>query len=135
MNSTKCRKCGLTNFATDRECGRCGTPLSRKIKKSGSRPQISITAVVIFAAVAVAFYYIFLGAQKSVDKVNTAEASRVGAQPALPPDAGRSRAEYDRYRSQTVANAVGAAPGLAAHDNRTQQTENAINQIANSQQR
>lgn len=133
MNSTKCPKCGLTNFATDLECKRCGTSFVQKTSNSGSRPKVSIVALVIFAGVAAAFYYIFIGVQGSVDKVNSTEANRVGAQPALPPDAGRSRAEYDRYRGQTVANAVGAAPGLAEHTNRTQQTENTINQMTNSQ--
>ncbi|NOT49611.1 MAG: hypothetical protein HOP17_17945 [Acidobacteria bacterium] len=132
MNSTKCRKCGLTNFATDLECARCGTSFVQITVKSGPRPKFSIAALIIFLSVAAVFYYIFIGVQGSVDKVNSTEANRVGAQP-LPPDAGRSRAEYDRYRSQTVANAVGAAPGLAEHTNRTQQTDKAIDQMTNSQ--
>ncbi len=132
MNSTKCQKCGLTNFATDLECKRCGTSFVQKTRNSGSRPKFSIIAVVMFAGVAAAFYYVFTGVQGSVDKVNSVEANRVNAQPVLPPDAGRSRADYDRYRSQTVANAVGVSPGLAEHANRTQQTDKAMDQMTNS---
>lgn len=131
-NSAKCPKCGLTNFATDLECRRCGASFVQKAGSPGSRPKVSIVALVIFAGVAAAFYYIFIGVRGSVDTVNSTEANRVGAQPVLPPDAGRSRAEYDRYRTQTVANAVGAAPGLAEHNNRTQQTDKALDQMTNS---
>lgn len=132
-NSSKCPKCGLKNFATDVECRRCGMSFVRKAASPGSRPKVSIVSLVTFAGVVGVFYYIFVGVQGSVDKVNSTEANRVRTQPALPREAGRSRSEYERYRTQTVANAVGAAPGLAEHANRTQQTEKAINQIVNSQ--
>lgn len=132
MNSTKCRKCGLANFATDFECRRCGTTLFAASNTNASRPRISIVAILIFAGVAAAAYYIFMGVQDSVGKVNTGEANRIAAQPANQPDAGLSRTEYDRQRSQRVANAVGASSGLAEHNNRTQQTQNTIDQLTNS---
>lgn len=130
MNSTKCPKCGLANFASDLECRRCRTLLFQT--KSGRRPRFPLVALLVLAGVAAAFYYMFLGVQDSVEKVNSSEVNRVAAQPANQPDAGLSRTEHDRQRSQRVANAVGASSGLSEHSNRTQETQKAIDQLANA---
>lgn len=135
MNSAKCRKCGLANFATERECKRCGNLLFSEARSPGSGPRFSLGAVLIFAGIA-ALGYFFLGAQGSAVKVGTADANRVAAaQPSRQPEAALSRTEYDSQRSQYVANAVGVSPGLIEHNNRTQQTEKALDQLTNSQQR
>jgi hypothetical protein len=71
----------------------------------------------------------------SVNQVSTNDTKRVAAQPANQPDAGLSRTEADRQKSQRVANFVGASSGLNAHSNRTQQTQQTIDQLTNSNQR
>ena len=86
----------------------------------------------IFAALAVGGYYIYSGISASVDRVG---ANRARPKPKATTAAGLSRAEADRQRSQRVANYVGASSGLAEHNNRTQQTQNTIDQLTNSNQR
>ena len=131
MNSIKCKNCGLTNFPTDVECRRCGRPFKGP-KAEGSAPRrFSIVTLVLFAALAVASYYIFTGMQKSVSEVNANEANRVASQPPQP-DAGLSRTEQDRRRAQRVGNAVNISPGLTEHQNRTKETEKMVEQLANA---
>lgn len=134
MNSAKCRKCGLANFATERECKRCGNLLFSEARGPGSRPRFQLGTVLIFAGIA-ALGYFFIGSHGSAVKVGTVDANPVAAQPSRQPEAALSRAEYDSQRSQYVANAVGVSPGLTEHNNRTQQTEKTLDQLTNSQQK
>ena len=74
----------------------------------------------------------YMGMKESVDRVNSNDTKRVAAQPANQPDTGLSRTEADRQKSQRIGNFVGISSGLNAHSNRTQQTEQTINQMTNS---
>lgn len=138
MNSIKCPNCGLPNFSTDVECRRCRKllyrPTDRIISEKPPRRN-TLISLLIFTALGAAGYYIYTGMKASVDKVGVNDVKRVAAQPKSQPDAGLSRAEADRQRSQRVANAVGASQGLAEHNNRTQQTQKTLEQLTNSQQR
>ncbi|MCA1589599.1 MAG: zinc finger Ran-binding domain-containing protein [Acidobacteria bacterium] len=135
MNSAKCKKCGLSNFAVDPECRRCGAPLSTKQGSRQARPRFSVLSILIVPAVAIGVYYILFGTRDSVADVNSREANRVGVQPAQPSDAGLSRSEYDRQRAQRVGNALSLNPDLEKHTNRTKETEKTIEHLSNSSSR
>ena len=138
MNSVKCPNCRLSNFSTDLECRRCGKLLYRPTDRVISeKPPLrnSLISLLIFTALAAGGYYIYTGMKASVNQVSATETKRVAAQPANQPDAGLSRAEADRQRSQRVGNFVGISSGLNAQSNRTQQTEQTIDQLTNSNQR
>jgi phage FluMu protein Com len=137
MSSIKCPNCRLSNFTTDVECRRCGKLLYRPTDRIISeRPprRYTLISLLIFVVIAAAGYYIYSEIKTSVDHVGEKETKRVASKPRNNPDAGLSRSEADRQKSQRIANAVGASSGLAAHTNRTQQTEKAIQQLSNSQQ-
>jgi len=138
MNSFKCANCGLSNFSTDLECRRCGKLLYRPTDRIASQKpprRNALISLLIFTALAGGGYYIYTGMKASVNQVSSNDTKRVAAQPANQPDAGLSRTEADRQRSQRVANFVGASNGLNAHSNRTQQTQQTIDQLTNSNQR
>jgi hypothetical protein len=138
MNSVKCPNCGLSNFSTDVECRRCRKLLYRPTDRIASQKpprRNTLISLLIFTVIAAAGYYIYMGIKASVSEVSTGEAKRVAAQPKNQPDAGLSRTEADRQRSQRVANAVGASSGLNEHANRTQQTQQTIDQLTNSNSR
>ena len=138
MNSVKCPNCGLSNFSTDVECRRCRKLLYRPTDRIASQKpprRNTLISLLIFTVIAAAGYYIYMGIKASVSEVSTGEAKRVAAQPKNQPDAGLSRTEADRQRSQRVANAVGASSGLNEHANRTQQTKQTIDQLTNSNSR
>ena len=138
MNSVKCPNCGLSNFSTDVECRRCHKllyrPTDRVVSQKPPRRN-TLISLLIFTAIAAAGYYIYTGMKASVNKVSMSEVNRVATQRKNQPDAGLSRAEADRQKSQRVANYVGASSGLNEHANRTQQTQQTIDQLTNSNSR
>lgn len=135
MNSIKCANCGLSNFSTDLECRRCRKLLYRPTDRIASQKpprRNALISLLIFTALAAGGYYIYSGMKDSVNRVSTNDTKRVAAQPANQPDAGLSRTEADRQKSQRIGNFVGISSELNAHSNRTQQTEQAIQQMTNS---
>jgi hypothetical protein len=138
MNSVKCPNCRLPNFSTDLECRRCGKllyrPTDRVISEKPPRRN-ALISLLIFTALAGGGYYIYTGMKASLNRVSSTDTKRVAAQPVNQPEAGLSRTEADRQKSQRVANFVGASSGLNAHSNRTQQTQQTIDQLTNSNQR
>ena len=138
MNSTKCPNCGLSNFSTDVECRRCHKLLYRPTDRIASNKpprRNALISLLIFTALGAGGYYMYSGMKGSMNRVSTTDKKRVAAQPVNQPDAGLSRAEADRQKSQRVANFVGISPGLNAHSNRTRQTEQTIEQMTNSNAR
>jgi len=138
MNSVKCANCRLSNFSTDLECRRCGKmlyrPTDRVISEKPPRRN-ALISLLIFTALGGGGYYIYTGMKASVNQVSATETKRVAARPANQPDAGLSRTEADRQRSQRVGNFVGISSGLNEQANRTRQTEQTIEQMTNSNQR
>lgn len=135
MNSVKCANCGLSNFSAALECRRCGKLLYRPTDRVVSeKPPLrnSLISLLIFTALAAGGYYIYTGMRTSVEQVSTNDKKRAAAQPSKQPDAGLSRAEADRQRSQRVGNFVGISSGLNEQANRTRQTEQTIEQMTNS---
>lgn len=135
MNSIKCANCGLSNFSTDLECRRCGKLLYRPTDRiTSNKPprRNALISLLIFAALAAGGYYMYTGLKASVNQVSSNDTKRVAAQPANQPDAGLSRTEADRQRSQRVGNFVGISSGLNEQANRTRQTEQTIQQMTNS---
>ena len=138
MNSVKCVNCGLSNFAAALECRRCGKLLYRPTDRVVSeKPPLrnSLISLLIFTAIAAGGYYIYTGMKASVNQVSSNDTKRAAAQPSKQPDAGLSRAEADRQRSQRVGNFVGISSGLNEQANRTRQTEQTIEQMTNSNAR
>jgi hypothetical protein len=135
MNSIKCKSCGLSNFATDAECRRCGLSLHFDGGRGGrtrAPSRFSVVSIVIFAVIAAGGFYIFTGMQNSVTKVGNSEANRVAVEAERQRAAGLSRAEEDRQRAQRVANAVNISPALAEHQRRTEERQKMIEQASNS---
>ena len=139
MNSIKCRNCGLSNFAIENECRRCGSALygsgGRSAAKEKRPRRFSVISLVIYAALAIGGYYLYQSFLKSVNEVNANDAYRVGTQPPQKPQqAGLSRTEYDRQRSSQVGNALKENPSFAAQKQHDADTQRAMQQASNSQQ-
>ncbi|MEO5858993.1 MAG: hypothetical protein ABIR33_08600 [Pyrinomonadaceae bacterium] len=135
MNSFKCANCGLSNFSTDLECRRCGKLLYRPTDRIASNKppcRNALISLLIFTALAAGGYYMYTGLKASVDQVSSRDTKRVAAPPANQPDAGLSRTEADRQRSQRVGNFVGISPALNQQANRTRHTEQTIEEMTNS---
>lgn len=139
MNSIKCKNCGLSNFASEVECRRCAKPFLNAVRQGHNSRQdkpprrYSIVSLAIFAAVAFAAYYIYLGMQQSVAEVNANDAKRVASQPAQPPPAN-SRTESDRQRSAQVGNSLKDNPSFAAQKQHDEETRKIMQQASNSSQ-
>ena len=129
----KCKKCGLSNFASDTECRRCGFSFVRsasrdqpEIKKKGSY----IWSLLLLAGAIAVVHYFYSGVRQSVDDVN-AEANRPAAQtPGRPEPQGLSRTEYDRRRAGSYGTAVRESNSLAQHDQHIRDTEKAMQQAS-----
>lgn len=134
MNSVKCKTCGLTNFASENNCKRCGGELViSRHASTGSTCRtngLPLGKLGFFAVLAVAGYFFystyFVSSSDPAEQIsNSTRLSDLKTSP-------ETRAELDRQRSQRIANAVGAAPGLNAHESRTRETDRLMNQISNS---
>src|SRR6186713_1077575 len=118
MNSIKCKNCGLSNFASDFECRRCGfallsAPKSKKEKRPRSWSLGTLLMITIIGGLA---YYVFTGTEESIKQVTNEQNNRGGAKPAERPLApGSTRNEYDRQKTQTYAGAVRDSKSLSDH--------------------
>ena len=134
MNSIKCKNCGLKNFSSDVECRRCGHPFMEVKKKKVRRPSRFSVWSFLPIVVALGFvYYFYSGVQGTMEEINANEAQRIATQPAERPSSpGLSRTKYDQQRSGHYGEAVKNSQSLKAHEQRTKDTEKAIQQISNS---
>lgn len=133
MNSIKCKNCSLPNFPDDLECRRCGFSFFKAVKKREKTPsRFSIWTLLMLIILGGLVYYVFNGAQESIDQVTADELKRSASQPAERPVApGLSRSEYDRQKTQTYADSVRGSQSLADHNKHIQQTEKVMQQISN----
>jgi ribosomal protein L40E len=134
MNSMKCKKCGLSNFASATECRRCGFSFVRsagrdqpQVKKKGSH----IWSLLMLAGAMAVIYCFYSGVRHSVDEVN-AEANRAAQPAGRPEPQGLSRTEYDRRRAGSYGTAVRESNSLAQHDQHIRETERAMQQASGS---
>lgn len=135
MNSIKCKSCGLSNFPTDVECRRCGYSFVQATLKRKQRPprRFSIWSLLMIAAVLGVVYYFYSGVQNSMNEIQAQEAKRIASQPVQSkPTPGLSRSQSDRQRAGHYGDAVRNSQGLNAHEQRTRDTEKALEQVSNS---
>lgn len=130
MSSIKCKNCGLSNFSSEVECQRCGT-LFRPVNRDKRPSRFSLTPLLMAALLGTFAYYLYDGAQDSIEKVNAVDAKRVAAQPAAQPRLSRS--EYERQQSGHFGDAVRNSSSLNAHQQQIKQTEKTMQQISNGQ--
>ena len=132
MSSIKCKHCGLSNFAYEESCRRCGErfPLKSKSRKPS---RFSLSSLIMIAFVSGSAYYVYYGLQKSADDVYASETKRVEEQK-RDKFAGLSRTEYDRKRVGAYGNALQNNNSFAAHDRHIQETQKAMEAVSNAQQ-
>ena len=135
MNSLRCKKCGMANFATEVNCRRCSAQLvSDQPRKKQKRPRrFSIISLAIYAALIYGGYYLYQDAKRSIEEVNNNDAYRVSTQAPQKQRSGFSRTEQDRQRASNFGNAVKESPSLAAKRAEEEQTQRAIKQASGGQ--
>jgi len=134
MSSTKCKNCGLTNFAYDEACRRCGVPFLQKPKRKAKTPRrFSFGSLLIVAFTAGFAYYLYQGMQKSADDVYADELKRIEEQK-KDKTAGLSRSEYEKQRTGTYFQAVKSSNSLSAHNEHIAETQKAMEAATNAQQ-
>jgi hypothetical protein len=132
MSSIKCKNCGLTNFAYDDACRRCGNLFLKK-KAAGRRPRrISFGSLLIVAFVGGFAYYAYYGMQKSADDIYAGEMKRIETQK-QDKTAGLSRSEYQKQRTGTFASAIKESNSLSTHNEHIAETQKAMEAVSNSQ--
>ena len=105
----------------------------RKEKRPG---RFSVWSLLPIACALAVVYYFYTGVQGTMEEVNANDAKRVASQPQeRPATPGLSRTKYDQQRSGHYGDAVKNSQSLKAHDQRTKDTEKAIQQISNSSAR
>jgi hypothetical protein len=133
MNSSKCSKCGLSNFAGELQCRRCSAQLqySTPLKKEKRPRRFSFLSLALFAALIFGGYHLYLGAKSSIEDVNADDAYRVGTQqPQKPRQTGLSRTEQDRRHATQVGNSLKDSPALQAKRKQEEETQRAIEQTS-----
>ena len=135
MNSLRCKKCGMANFATELHCRRCSAQLvSAAPKKKEKRPRrFSIISLAIYAALIYGGYYLYQDAKRSIEEVNNNDAYRVSTQVPRKQRSGFSRTEQDRERATNFGNAVKESPALATKRAQEEQTQKAMKQASGGQ--
>lgn len=135
MNSIKCLRCNLSNFPEAFVCRRCGVSLSGQNVQSPAKPtastRISIFPILFLAIAGAIGYYFFYGVNDNVGKINANEANRVAAQKS-DPDAGLSRTEYDKKRTDSYANVIANSPSLQAQKKHDEETKKAISEASST---
>lgn len=126
MNRIKCPHCGLVNAVSDGYCRRCGCETApntnasrnRKGPRAEAKSSSWLYTLLFVAAVGGGAYYIFTGVEKSYDKVQSNNASRISSQ-ARPQTAGLSaRDEYEQKRKGAYKSALQNNPSFTASDQR-----------------
>lgn len=132
MSSIKCKSCGLNNFSTLAECRRCGNSLIEVKKRKERRPsRFSIWSLLPIVVVLAIVYYFYSGVTGEMEEIEAKDAKRVAAQPKTGSnEQGLSRTKQDKQRSGHYGEAVKNSPSLNAHDQRTRDTEKAIQQVS-----
>ncbi len=135
MNSIRCSNCGLTNFATEEQCKRCGgflgfndAPVAKET--SGMPVRFSLAKLIVIPALAFGGYYIYANYLSSPTPPMPQMQNASTISDIKPTQ--QTLSDIDRQKSQRIANAVGVAPGLNAHDQRTKETDRIMNSVSNT---
>src|SRR5688572_30841543 len=118
MSSIKCKSCGLTNFASEPQCRRCGGAFTRPQQREKAPRSFSLTSLLIPAIAAVGFYYFFVGSGSSAGEVTATNANRTASQTTQPEPSGESRMVLERQRANHIGNTLNVNPSLDAHQKR-----------------
>lgn len=134
MNSLRCKKCGMANFATEIQCRRCSAQLvSASPRKKEKRPRrFSIISLALYAALIYGGYYLYQDAKRSIEEVNNNAAFRAVPQKQQQ-SSGFSRTEQDRQRASNFGTAVKDSPSLAAKREQEERTQKAMKQASGRQ--
>lgn len=135
MSSIKCKSCGLTNFASNAECRRCGNALLQSPQRDKPPRKFSPASLLILAAVAIGVYYVFIGMKQPVGEVTANDANRVAEQPARQEVSDESRMTLDRQRANHIGNTMNVNPSLDAHQKHVEDSQKMMEQITNSSQK
>lgn len=133
MNTLKCRKCSLANFAEAVNCRRCFAQLysTSPVRKEKRPRRFSIISLAIYAALIYGGYHLYQDAKRSIDEVNNSDIYRVSTQ--KPQQAALSRNEQDRQRTSNYGNAVKDNPSFEAKRKQEEQTKKAMEQASGGQ--
>jgi ribosomal protein L40E len=135
MSSIKCKSCGLTNFASETQCRRCGDAFLRSPQREKAPRSFSLTSLLIPAVAAVGFYYVFVGSGSSAGEIPVNGANRTASQPVQPEPSGETRMVLDRQRANHIGNTMNLNPSLDAHQKRVADSQKMMEQITNSSQK
>lgn len=135
MNSIKCTNCGLTNFATEEQCKRCGGALGfgdfASTRESAAMPRrISLGKPIFLLILVLGGYYVYSNYLSTPAKPKP-KAENVTKMSDIQPSQ-QTRSEMEKERTKRIATAVGAAPGLNAHETRTKETDRLMNSVSNT---
>ena len=135
MTSIKCTSCGLTNFATEEQCKRCGAILGfgdfAATRESSAMPRrISLGKPILLVVFAFGGYYVYSNYLSTPAKPKP-KAENATKMSDIEPSQ-QTRSEMEKERTKRIATAVGAAPGLNAHETRTKETDRLMNSVSNT---
>ena len=136
MNSIKCSKCGLSNFAGEQHCRRCSALLHHPthVRRQKRPRRFSVVSLSLYAALVFGGYHLYEGAQRSIEEESAKGAYRVGTQATQKPQrASFSRAEQDRQRASQFGNTLKDNPSFRAKRKQEEETQKAMRQASGGQ--
>jgi hypothetical protein len=118
MDAIKCNNCQLINLASDFTCRRCGRnigfalPSPTKDSAGASSFRSLFYTVVALTLVGSAVAYVFLGFEKSYEKIGASETNRIAQQPRNQP-LGLTRSQFQSQQAGHYGSAIQNSNGLA----------------------
>ena len=136
MNSIKCSKCGLSNFAGEEHCRRCSAQLHHptQVRRQKRPRRFSVVSLALYAALIFGGYHLYDGAKRSIEEQSANDAYRVGTQASQKPQrASFSRTEQDRQRASQFSNNLRDNPSFQTKRKQEEETQKAMRQASGEQ--